>query len=135
MYCGLIQQEAQQHTALCSLIGLEGGEKSRIEERRFTNKTKTACPCIKQNRGLIHNFPLAGRCSATSRKAGLTTHNSLLEDKCHHSRCYLFLLSPSFIAKHDILWYRISLWLVWVSCPPWLLVHLQPHCWQSSARS
>ena len=46
---------------------------------------------------------------------------------------------PSFIVQHDVIWYGISLWPVWVSClccvPSQLLVPPQPPCWQGSMRS
>ena len=43
---------------------------------------------------------------------------------------------PSLYTEHDILWYRISLWLVQVSCagcaPSQLLVHLRAgRAWES----
>ena len=38
--------------------------------------------------------------------------------------------SPSLCTEHDVTWYGMSLWPVWVSCPgcapSQLLVHLQP---------
>ena len=40
---------------------------------------------------------------------------------------------PSLYTGHDVIWYGISLWPVWVSCPggvpSQLLVPLQPSCW------
>ena len=37
---------------------------------------------------------------------------------------------PSLYTKHDVIWYGIPLWIVWVSCPgcvpSQLLVHSQP---------
>ena len=40
---------------------------------------------------------------------------------------------PSLYTGHDITWYGIPLWPVWVSCPgcvpSHLLVPLQPSCW------
>ena len=45
----------------------------------------------------------------------------------------------SFIVHHDVTWYGISLWPVWVSCPgcvpSQLLVYCQPPCWQGRMRS
>ena len=41
--------------------------------------------------------------------------------------------SPSLYSGHDVIWYGIALWPVWVSCPgcvpSQLLVPLQPSCW------
>ena len=40
---------------------------------------------------------------------------------------------PSLYTRHDVTWYGIPLWPVWVSCPGCvlcqLLVPLQPSCW------
>ena len=42
-------------------------------------------------------------------------------------------LPPSLYTGHDVIWYGISLWPVWVSCPGGVrsqaLVPLQPSCW------
>ena len=42
-------------------------------------------------------------------------------------------LPSSLYTGHDVIWYRISLWPVWVSCPGCVpsqfLVPLQPSCW------
>ena len=42
-------------------------------------------------------------------------------------------IPPSLYTGHDITWYRIPLWPVWVSCPgcvpSQLVVPLQPSCW------
>lgn len=32
--------------------------------------------------------------------------------------------SPSVYTKHDVIWYGIFIWAVWVSCPAWLCLFL-----------
>lgn len=44
----------------------------------------------------------------------------------------------AFIAEHDVIWYRTSLYSIWVSCPGCVasqpLIHPQPtHCWGSQS--
>ena len=62
------------------------------------------------------------------------------EDKCRNSERPHFLCPYSaFIAEHNILWYRTSLWsaaVSWPGCfPSQLLVHPQSTCWRGSVRS
>ena len=46
---------------------------------------------------------------------------------------------PLYIVQHDVRWYGIPLWPVWVSCPgsvpSQLLLHPWPAHWQDRARS
>lgn len=81
--CGVMQQAAQHHAATCSLFACWVGEKVRNTSVRihclwlrwFTRQSKI---CMhKQNKKFLCYFPLAGRCSVTSRKADIT-HNSFL---------------------------------------------------------
>lgn len=55
----------------------------------------------------IHYFQLASKLSAICSKAGLTMHGDylgrLMPSLNHHHP-----LSPGFIAKHEVIWYRTS---------------------------
>ena len=77
----------------------------------------------KQNKELIHYFPLAGRCSATSWTAG-PQHVYQLPGKTN--TIITNIQPPSFFpwAEHDVIWYGISRWSVWVNCLGY--VHSQP---------
>lgn len=77
-----------------------------------------------------HYFPSAGRCSATSRKSAVSW-----EDRKHHSKLHSSVLNTGFVAGHNVIWYGISLWPVWVSCRGCVSSHLLVHPWQGSSRS
>ena len=47
-----------------------------------------------------------------------------LQSKCCPSPCHFFFLA--FIAGHDIIWYRISLWSEWHSCPGYVSSQVLP---------
>jgi len=65
-----------------------------------------------RNTEFIHCFPMAGRCSAISQESRAPSGIAVTwEDKCPHSKCPL-LLSPAFIAKHDVIRSGIPLWSV-----------------------
>lgn len=55
------------------------------------------------------------------------------EDKSHHSKCPPFLLSLTLCTEHDVIWYGIFLWSVYIICPSYASPNffcLPPH-WQS----
>lgn len=81
----------------------------------------------KQNKEFIHYFTSAGRCSVTSRKEGLIVHNGFLGRKIPSLWTSLpfSFVTPAFIADHDIIWYGISFWSIWVTCP----CCVPPNCW------
>jgi len=64
----------------------------------------------------------------------LLTTDQLIPSLSPSSSHYLLANSPSSYAEHDVIWYWISLWPVWVSypscVPSYLLVYLQPFRWQ-----
>ena len=51
------------------------------------------------------------------------------EDKPRHSKCPppFFFFPPPLYAEHDVIWYAISLWPVWVSCPGYVPSQLPVH--------
>lgn len=57
-------------------------------------------PCMqaKQNKELIHQFPLAGRCSDTFQECSVSLHLTVTwKDKSHNSESPSFLLLPGFL--------------------------------------
>lgn len=78
-------------------------------------------------------FPISRQCPATSWEA------VALEDKCHN-KCPFSLPLPllffGICGCAGVIWYGISLWIVWVSCPDCVLsqdlAHPQPHWWEGN---
>jgi len=93
-----------------------------------------------QNEESTCRFPLAGRCSAIPRKAGVH-HLKQLFGKTNGMTLNIppfLLLPPALYAEHDIIGYGASLWSSGVSCPgsvpSQLLVHPQSTCWWGGVR-
>lgn len=64
-----------------------------------------------QNKELSYHFPSAGRWSAIFRKAWLHhTWQFLGKINIITPKVVSFLLPPALYVKHDVTWYRISLW-------------------------
>lgn len=69
-------------------------------------------PCMQAKQ--TRYFVLAGRCSATSRKAGLITHNGFLgrQTPSLWTSSSSSFFTPAFIGEHDAIWCGTSLWPV-----------------------
>lgn len=59
-------------------------------------------------------FPLASRCSATSRRVGLITRNGFLRRQTPSLQTAIpFSFTPAVIAECDATWHGTPLWSVW----------------------
>jgi len=81
------------------------GKDSLLDKAKATHGSRV-------QKGIHSYFPWAGRCSATSRKAGPITCSGFLAKQT--PSLLIFPIPPS-IPQHDAIW--TLLWLVWVCCP------------------
>lgn len=71
----------------------------------------------KSKHGIHSLLSQAGKYSTISRKARLIKPSGFSGRQKSSLKTFSVLLYPSFIAEHDAIWYGMSLWPVWVSCP------------------